>query len=143
MAHTHKHSHIWFSQAVLVIKNLPANSGDAGKTDSIVWSGRSSGVGNDNPLQYFCQDKSMDKAAWWFTVHWLTKSQTQLSKWVHMHKHTHSLTYIKMICKLQTQNHFLCNCKLKLSLHLSEIIYSYLYIYIYLFIFITVICCVH
>ena len=82
MAHTHtrKHSHIWFSQAVLVIKNLPANSGDAGKTDLIVWSGRSTGVGNDNPLQYFCRDKSMDRAAWWSTVDWLTKSQTHLSK---------------------------------------------------------------
>ena len=35
----------------LVVKNLPANTGDA---DSIPRSGRSHGVGNGNPLQYSC-----------------------------------------------------------------------------------------
>ena len=34
-----------------VVKNPPANAGDAG---SIPGSGRSSGEGNDNPLQYSC-----------------------------------------------------------------------------------------
>ena len=27
------------------------------------------GVGNDNPLQYSCLENSMDRGAWWATVH--------------------------------------------------------------------------
>ena len=41
--------------------------------------GRSSGEGNGNPLQYSCLAKSMDRGAWWFTVHGVTKSWTRLS----------------------------------------------------------------
>ena len=49
-----------------VVKNLPANAGDAG---SMPESGRSPEEGNDNPLQYSCLEKSMDREAWWATVH--------------------------------------------------------------------------
>jgi len=35
-----------------VVKNPPANAGDAGDTGSIPGSGRSPGEGNGNPLQY-------------------------------------------------------------------------------------------
>ena len=35
-----------------VVKNLPANTGDAGDTGLIPWSGRSPGGGNGHPLQY-------------------------------------------------------------------------------------------
>ena len=31
--------------------------------------GRSPGVGNGNPLQYTCLENSMDRGAWWATVH--------------------------------------------------------------------------
>ena len=55
-----------------VIKNLPSNTGDAGL---IPGSGRSPGVGNANPLQYSCLENSMDRGAWWATVHEVTKSQ--------------------------------------------------------------------
>ena len=49
--HTHTHTHTQTSsQVALLVKNLPANSGDGGNTDSIIWSGRSTGIGNDNPL---------------------------------------------------------------------------------------------
>ena len=34
-----------------MVKNLPANTGDAGDLGSIPGSGRSSGGGNGNPLQ--------------------------------------------------------------------------------------------
>ena len=44
-----------------MIKNLPANAGDVG---SISGSGRSSGEGNGNPLQYSCLEDSMDRGAW-------------------------------------------------------------------------------
>ena len=43
-------------------------------------SGRSSGEGNDNSLQYSCLVNSMDRGAWWATVHGVAKSQIQLSK---------------------------------------------------------------
>ena len=36
-----------------VVKNPPANAGDTGGGGSVPGSGRSSGEGNDNPLQYF------------------------------------------------------------------------------------------
>ena len=49
-----------------VVKNLPANAGDAG---SIPGSGRSPGEGNGNPLQYSCLENPMVGGAWWATVH--------------------------------------------------------------------------
>ena len=42
---------VWASQVVLVVKNLPANTGDARDMDSIPGSGRSLGGGHGNPLQ--------------------------------------------------------------------------------------------
>ena len=61
---------------VLVVKNLPANSGDIRPTGSIPWSGRSPGGGNGNPLQYSCLENPMDKEDWEATVHSIAKSQT-------------------------------------------------------------------
>ena len=46
------------SQVALVVKNLPANAGDAGDTGSIPGSGRSPKGGNGNPLQYSCLGNS-------------------------------------------------------------------------------------
>ena len=37
-----------------VVKNPPANAGDAGDVGLILGSGRSPGGGNGNPLQYSC-----------------------------------------------------------------------------------------
>ena len=51
-----------------LVKNLPANAGDAGDVGSIPQSGRSPGVGNGNPLQYSCLGNPMDRGAWWATV---------------------------------------------------------------------------
>ena len=34
---------------------------------------------NGNPLQYSCLENSMDRVAWWATVHGVTKSRTQLN----------------------------------------------------------------
>ena len=63
-----------------MVKNLPANVGDTGDLGSIPGSGRSSGGGNGNPLQYFCLENSMDKGTWQaIIVHGVAKSQTQLS----------------------------------------------------------------
>ena len=54
-----------------VVKNPPANAGDAGL---IPGSGRSPGVGNGNPLQYSCLGNPMDRRAWRAIVHGVTKS---------------------------------------------------------------------
>ena len=59
---------------MLVVKNLPANAGDARDSGSIPGSGRYSAVGNGNPLQYFCLENFMDRGAWWAIVHGVTKT---------------------------------------------------------------------
>jgi len=40
--------------------------------------GRSPGGGNGNPLQYSCLENSMNRGAWWATLHGVAKSQTWL-----------------------------------------------------------------
>ena len=60
-------------------KNLPANAGDTRYMGSIPGSGRCSGVGNGNPLQYSCLKNSMDRGAWWAIVHVVARSQTRLN----------------------------------------------------------------
>ena len=52
------------------------NLGDLGLIPGL---GRSPGGGNDNPLQYSCLENSMDRRAWWATIHGVTKGQTQPS----------------------------------------------------------------
>ena len=52
------------------------NAGDLG---SIPGLERSPEEGNGNPLQYSCLENPMDGGVWWATVHWVTKSRTQLS----------------------------------------------------------------
>ena len=60
-----------------MVKNLPVNAGDTGDlgnagdlgdVGSIPGLGRSSGVGNGNPLQYSCLENSMDRGARQATV---------------------------------------------------------------------------
>ena len=46
-----------------VVKNLPANTGNAGDTGSSPGSGRSPGGGNGNPLQYSCLENPMNRGA--------------------------------------------------------------------------------
>ena len=47
-----------------VVKNSPANAGDARDMGSIPRSGRSSGEGNGNLLQYSSLENPMDRGAW-------------------------------------------------------------------------------
>ena len=54
-----------------VVKNLPANAGDA---KSIPGSGSSSGGGHGNPLQHSCLENPMDRGAWHATVHGVAES---------------------------------------------------------------------
>ena len=95
------------SQKMLMVKNPPANAGDAGLIPRL---GRSPGVGlgltgselknppanagdaglilrlersprgeNGNSLQYSCLGNPMDRRAWWAAVRGVAKSQTQLN----------------------------------------------------------------
>ena len=57
------------SQMVLAVKNLFANAGDLRDMGLIPGSGRSSGEGNGNPLQYSCLENPMDRRVWRVTVH--------------------------------------------------------------------------
>ena len=66
------------SQVALVVKNLPAKSGDIRDAGSIPASGRSPGEGHGNPLQYSCLENPMDRGAWRAPVHRVMKSWTQL-----------------------------------------------------------------
>ena len=54
----------------------------------------SPGVGNTgntgNPSQYLCLENSMDRGAWWDTVHQVAKSQTRLSDF--------NLDYVPIFC---------------------------------------------
>ena len=62
-----------------VAKNLPAHAGDTREAGSTPGSGRSSGVGNGNLLQYSCLGALMDRGVWLATVHRVAKSWTRLS----------------------------------------------------------------
>ena len=69
----------WGFPGGMVVKNLPANAEDAG---SIPGSGKSTGEGDGNPLQYSCLGNSMDTGPWRATVHVVTK--------VGLSTHTHT-----------------------------------------------------
>ena len=54
----------------LSVEESSCNAGDVGL---IPGSGRFSGEGNSNPLQYSCLGNAMDRGVWWATVHGATK----------------------------------------------------------------------
>ena len=58
-----------------MVKNPPANAGDAGDKASVPGLGRSPGGRNGNPLQYPWLENSMDKGAQHTRVHGASKSQ--------------------------------------------------------------------
>ena len=59
-----------------MVKNPPANEGDARDMDLIPGLGRSPGVGNSNPLQYSCLENSTDRGTWWAIVHGVAELDT-------------------------------------------------------------------
>ena len=58
-----------------MVKNPPANARDAGVVPG---SETSPTGGNGNPHRSSCLENPMDRAAWWATVHGVTKNWTQL-----------------------------------------------------------------
>ena len=83
----------------------------AGDPGSIPGLRRSPGEGNDNPLQYSCLGNSMDRGAWWGTVHRVTKSRTQPKQHTHTPIHT---TYTPEVLSKRHQSFTqflkLCSC---------------------------------
>ena len=91
-----------------------ASAYNAGDPGSIPGSGRSSGEGNGNPLQYSCLENPIGRGAWWATVYGVSKSRTRLSdftftftffsfdfsdfitSWVHRHM---TLVYVLLAAK--------------------------------------------
>ena len=67
------YSFIWAFLVAQTVKNLPVMQEiwflSLGREDSL-------GGGNGNPFQYPCLENSMDRGAWWATVHWVVKSDT-------------------------------------------------------------------
>ena len=61
----------WASLVVQMVKNLPTMQ------ETQV---QSPGEGHGSPLQYCCLENSMERGAWWATVHGVTKSWTQSDK---------------------------------------------------------------
>ena len=59
----HFHSDYLGFPGGLVVKNLPANAGDAREVGSILEWGRLPGGGNGRPLQCSCLENSMDRGA--------------------------------------------------------------------------------
>ena len=78
------------SQEDLVVENLAFSSGDIRNVGSVPGSGRYSGGGNGNPLQYLCLENSMDRGAWWATIPGVTKSRTLLKQ---LSSHAHTLSH--------------------------------------------------
>ena len=79
----------WASLVSQMVKNPPANAGDAGDFGSILGLERSPGGENGSPLQYSCWDNPMDRGAWWATVHGVAKSQAPLTRIQHLGRGGH------------------------------------------------------
>ena len=67
-------------QVVPVVKNPTANAGDTRDSGSVPGLGRSTGGRHLNPIQYSCLENSMDRGAWWSTVHRVAKNHIGLKQ---------------------------------------------------------------
>ena len=63
-----------------MVKNLPANAGDARDADLISGWRRSPGVGNGNLLQDSCLENSTGRGDWQATVH--DTIESDMTEWL-------------------------------------------------------------
>ena len=78
-----------------MVKNPPANARDTRDMGSVSGSGRTSGGGHGNPLQYSCLENPMDRGAWRATVHRVARvrhdgsdlAQHTCNKWIELSPH--------------------------------------------------------
>ena len=68
-----------------MVKNPPANTGDARDKGSVPGWERPPGVGNGKLFQYPCLENSIDRGAWRATVHGIAESN--------MTEHTHAYSH--------------------------------------------------
>ena len=61
-------------------KESACSVGDTGNVGLIPGSGRSSGEGSGNPLQYSCWVNPMDRGTWWAIVHGVTSQNDLMTK---------------------------------------------------------------
>ena len=90
-------------QVVLVVKDPPANAGDARKVGSVPGLGVSSRVSNSKPIQYFHLDNPMDRGAGQATV---CRSQcwTQLKQFGTWHTSSMNFMHFMMTLENNTVN---------------------------------------
>ena len=93
-------------------KNLPTRL--LCKRHKILESGRLSGEGNGNPLQYSCLGNPMGRGAWWVTVHGVANSWTRLSTHTSYYYNilisTEQLLHARMIAKVPNLLLEVSNC---------------------------------
>ena len=77
-------------------KESTCHAGDTGDTRLMPESGRSPGRRHANSLQYFGQENSMDRGAWWATVHRITKSWIWL-KQLSTAKHEYTFVWSQVV----------------------------------------------
>ena len=70
-----------------MVRNISANLGDIRDTGLISGLGRSPREVHGNSPPVFLPGESMDRGAWWATVHRMAKRQTQLKR-LSMRAHT-------------------------------------------------------
>ena len=83
-----------------MLNNLSAKAGGARDAGSVLGSGRSPGVGHDNPVQYSCLENSTDRGGCWATIHGVAK---ELDRTEHSTAHQH--LYIKMYIYIKIHTH--------------------------------------
>ena len=84
---------------MLVVKNLPAKTGNVRHTGLIPGSGRSPGGGHGNPLQYSHLENLMARGPCRATGHRIARSQTRLKQLsTHMHATRIVLTCLSVLC---------------------------------------------
>ena len=72
----------------MLVNNMPNNAGDTRDTVLILGLGRFPGVGNGNTFQYPLLGNSMNRRAWYTTVHGVTESD--MTEQPSMHARTHA-----------------------------------------------------
>ena len=72
----------------VLVNNMPNNAGDTRDTVLILGLGRFPGVGNGNTFQYPLLGNSMNRRAWYTTVHGVTESD--MTEQPSMHARTHA-----------------------------------------------------
>ena len=101
---------IMASQVAPVVKNPPANAGEARHTALIPGSARAPGGGNGNPLQYSSLENPMDCGAWRATVRGVAKSRTRLKQHARVYNHKADLSKVSGYSTYSVNGHFRCPC---------------------------------